>query len=195
PLLVARPGATLKEIRSVAIPGALTTAFLLFRLLLDERGISLPEVRQTRFDRIMEAVAGGEVDAGLIIHESRFTYVDHGLVSLIDLGDWWEQQTGEPIPLGGILARRDLPVEACRRVDEAIRLSLRHARAREDDVIAYVRAHAQEMSESVMRSHIALYVNEFSDDLGDAGERAVHVLLERGARAGWTPPAPADLFT
>jgi len=194
PLMVARPGNTLESIRSVAIPGPMTTAYLLLRLLLADRGLPLPQIRELRFDRIIGSVEHGEVDAGLIIHESRFTYRDHGLESVVDLGDWWESATGRPIPLGGILARRDLSPAACQRIDDAIRASLAHARAREGDVIDYVRAHAQEMDESVMRSHIALYVNEFSDDLGDEGAEAVRVLLQRAAAAGWAPAAPADLF-
>lgn len=194
PLVVARPGSALEGVRSVAIPGQMTTAYLLLRLLFADRGLSLPEVRTLRFDRILDAVARNDVEAGLIIHESRFTYRDHGLVSLVDLGEWWEEATGHPIPLGGILARRDLPVEACQRVDESIRLSLAHARAHEDEIIGYVREHAQEMDEQVMRSHIALYVNEFSDDLGTEGEAAIRVLLERGSKAGWTPAAPVDPF-
>lgn len=194
PLLVARPGASLERVRSVAIPGRLTTAYLLLRLLLADRDLTLPEMRELRFDRILAAVARGEVDAGLIIHESRFTYPDHGLVSLVDLGAWWERVTGQPIPLGGILARRDIPADECTQINDAIRRSLAHARTREGEIIGYVREHAQEMDESVMRRHIALYVNEFSDDLGEEGKAAIRVLLERGTKAGWTPPAPSELF-
>jgi len=194
PLVVARPGTALAGVRSMAIPGQLTTAYLLLRLLLADRKLVMPEIHQMRFDGIIAAVERGDVDAGLIIHESRFTYRDHGLISLIDLGDWWEEVTGRPIPLGGILARRDLPVEECRRIDDAIRRSLEHARAHEDDVIDYVREHAQEMDERVMRNHIELYVNGFSDDLGDEGEEAIRVLLDRATRAGWAPQAPSDLF-
>ncbi|TAM76145.1 1,4-dihydroxy-6-naphthoate synthase [bacterium] len=194
PLVVARPGVVLERLRSVAIPGQMTTAYLLLRLLFADLGLPLPEVRPLRFDGIIGAVEQGDVEAGLIIHESRFTYRDHGLVCLVDLGEWWEEVTGHPIPLGGILARRDLPVEECRRVNESIRRSLAHARAHESEIIGYVREHAQEMDEHVMRNHIALYVNEFSDDLGTEGEAAIRVLLERGTKAGWTPAAPADLF-
>ncbi|TAM62152.1 1,4-dihydroxy-6-naphthoate synthase [bacterium] len=194
PLVVARPGLALERVRSVAIPGQLTTAYLLLRLLLAERGLESPQVRMLRFDRILGAVERGEVDAGLIIHESRFTYREHGLRSLLDLGEWWEETTGRPIPLGGILARRDLPARQRAAVETSIRRSLAHARTHEDDVIGYVREHAQEMDEHVMRSHITLYVNDFSDDLGAEGEGAVRALLERGAKAGWTPAAPADPF-
>ena len=123
-----------------------------------------------RFDRIIDAVANGEVDAGLIIHESRFTYRDAGLISIVDLGEWWENMTLLPIPLGAIFVRNDIGDGAkCRRSNAAIRRSLAFARENEDAVMPYVREHAVEMSDDVMRAHIELYVNEFTDDLGETG--------------------------
>ena len=129
------------------------------------------------YSDIMPAVARGEVDAGLIIHESRFTYADHGLVSLVDLGEWWEKETGAPIPLGGIVARRSLGEEMIGRIEAAIRESVERAFADPSASADYVAAHAQEMDPGVMRQHIALYVNEYSVDVGEQGSRAIETLL------------------
>jgi 1,4-dihydroxy-6-naphthoate synthase len=132
----------------------------------------------------------------LIIHEGRFTYAAKGLVRLQDLGEFWEATTGAPIPLGGIVARRTLPAAVRRELDRLVRASVEHALARRPAVSAWVRAHAQEMDEAVMRQHIDLYVNEFSVALGEAGRRAVRTLLEVHART--TPGAPRlgdEVFT
>lgn len=166
-----------------AIPGRMTTAYALLRLALG-RDQSIVEMR---FDRIVDAVVNEEVAAGLIIHESRFTYRDAGLVEVIDLGDWWEHETGNPIPLGAILVRRDVSDAATRTIDDAIRRSLAFAREHEDKIIDYVRAHAFEMNDDVMRAHIGLYVNEYSDDLGEAGIAAVEDLFARAASAELIP--------
>jgi 1,4-dihydroxy-6-naphthoate synthase len=162
-----------------AIPGRLTTANLLLRLFLPgaDPGIEM------QYDRIMPAVASGEVDAGLIIHESRFTYPQYGLVQLVDLGEWWERTTGSPIPLGAIVARRSLG-ETASRIEELIRESVQVAFSRPDLSADYVRRNAQEMSPEVCRQHIQLYVNDFSVDVGDEGERAVLELMRRAAEAG-----------
>jgi 1,4-dihydroxy-6-naphthoate synthase len=179
PLLVAREPlapAALRRAR-VAIPGRLTTANLLLRLW----GPELPAGVEMVYSEILPAVASGEADAGLIIHESRFTYREHGLVPLVDLGEWWEAETGAPIPLGAIVARRSLGGPTIRAVEEAIRASVEHALRHPADSAAYVRAHAREMDEAVQRQHVALYVNEFSVDLGAEGERAVAELLRRCA--------------
>jgi 1,4-dihydroxy-6-naphthoate synthase len=191
PLVVARPGPDGKAPRldafkpntCIAIPGAMTTAFLLLRLALQRPIDAIP----MRFDRIVDAVARGDVDAGLIIHESRFTYRQAGLVQVEDLGEWWERETGHPIPLGAILARRDLAPELTAAAGDAIRTSLDFARAHESDVAPYVREHAFEMDESVMRAHIDLYVNDYSRDLGSDGIAAIDALFELGAGAGLIP--------
>jgi len=140
-----------------------------------------------RFDRIVDAVTRGEADAGLIIHESRFTYEKAGLVLVEDLGAWWERETGLPIPLGAILARRDLSIDDEELLQSTIRASLAFARANEAAVAPYVREHATEMDEDVMRAHIALYVNEFTDDIGDEGIKAVHQLFELAGEARILP--------
>jgi 1,4-dihydroxy-6-naphthoate synthase len=198
PLVVARPGAAgaaggldaLPRDARIAIPGRMTTAFLLLRLALSFE----PDVVVMRFDRIVEAVAKGQVDAGLIIHESRFTYAAAGLVRVADLGEWWEQETGRPIPLGGILARRDLDDGEAARIDEAIGASLSFARTREPEVASYVRAHAFEMDEAVMRAHIDLYVNGYTDDVGADGIAAVDELFARASRAGLIPEGTRPAF-
>src|SRR6185312_11923100 len=126
-------------------------------------------------------------DAGLIIHESRFTYQEAGLVQVIDLGDWWEGQTGMPIPLGAILARGDLDDAAAAKINDAIVRSLRFARENDSAVMKYVREHATEMQEDVMRKHIALYVNEYSEDVGEQGIAAVKELFSRAHAARIIP--------
>lgn len=194
PLLVCKPGAgkTLADFKKklIAIPGERTTAFLLLRLAMQ----TTAQIIQMRFDQIVEAVANGTVEAGLIIHESRFTYEDAGLVAVIDLGEWWEKETGLPIPLGAILARNDLSEEQAQGINEAIRASLRFAREHEPKIMDYVRQHAAETSEDVMRQHIDLYVNEFTDDLGDEGMRAVRELFTRAHKANLIPESTEPKF-
>ena len=185
PLLVAPPAQSPPLFadfarKRIAIPGERTTAFLLLQLALGVR----PKSVQMRFDRIIPAVASGEVDAGLVIHESRFTYRDAGLISIADLGEWWETTTLLPIPLGAILVRNDVGEEAAHAIDAAIRRSLAFARANEAAVMPYVREHAVEMSDEVMRAHIDLYVNEFTEHLGESGRVAVHALFSRAHDAG-----------
>jgi 1,4-dihydroxy-6-naphthoate synthase len=185
PLLVARPSgspALFSEFanRRIAIPGERTTAFMLLQMVLGRR----LKTTQMRFDRIVPAIVEGRVDAGLVIHESRFTYRDAGLISIADLGEWWETMTLLPIPLGAILVRNDVDDDAARSIDAAIRRSLAFARSNEPTVMPYVREHSVEMSEEVARQHIALYVNEFTDDLGEAGVEAVHALFARAHDAG-----------
>jgi 1,4-dihydroxy-6-naphthoate synthase len=176
PLIVGRPGMRLENLRRarIAIPGRHTTANLLLRLFQP----AVPPGTEMEYSRIMPAVAAGEADAGLLIHESRFTYSEHGLECLVDLGEWWEEETGSPIPLGGIVARRSLgPLIPL--LEDAIRRSVVHAFENPGDSSEYVRAHAQEMDPEVSRQHIALYVNDYSIDLGVDGQAAVEELLAR----------------
>jgi 1,4-dihydroxy-6-naphthoate synthase len=169
PLVVAREERSLDS-GLVAIPGRETTAFALFRLAYPEHG----EVVELRYDRILAAVEHGEADAGLIIHESRFTYADHGLVKIADLGEWWEAETGLPVPLAGICVRSD--IEGAGEIEAAVRASVEYAFAHPEASRDYVRAHSQELSDEVCDQHIALYVNEFSVDLGDEGLAAIERL-------------------
>ena len=192
PLIVARPGTRIEDLRSgtVAIPGKLTTAWLLLQLF--DRGLN--NVVVMTFDRIMQAVADGTVTAGLIIHESRFTYPLYKLDMLLDLGEWWERYSSLPIPLGGILGKRSLGTETLMTVEKAIRESLRYARAHPAEVLAYVKEHSQEMDETFMMSHIDLYVNDFSRDLGDEGVAAVRRLFAEAEKRGIFPSSDMPLF-
>lgn len=193
PLLVGREAfdpANLKGKR-IALPGRYTTATLLLRLFDPD----LTDFVYLPFHEIMSAVALGTVDAGVIIHESRFTYQALGLTRLLDLGRWWEEETGHPIPLGGIAAKRSLGRTTLLALEEALSASVLHAFADPALPWPYIRAHSQEMSEEVCNSHIKLYVNDFSVRLGEEGEAAVRVLLDRAASAGIIPPSKEPLFT
>jgi 1,4-dihydroxy-6-naphthoate synthase len=187
--LVLTNGRTDLDGATVAGPGDRTTAYLLFRLWSAERPPARVEV--VPFDRIMPGVADGTYDAGLVIHEARFTYPRYGLTALADLGEWWEKDTGLPIPLGAILARKGTvdPAEAA----EWIRTSVSMAWANPDAGRDFVLANAQEMEPDVVQQHIALYVNEFTLDLGREGHAAADALLGRAAAAGLTPPVKLNL--
>lgn len=192
PLLVSREPldpARLKG-RPIALPGEYTTAALLLRLF----DPSLENLVYLPFEKIMPAVADGSVAAGVIIHESRFTYQGLGLTKLVDLGQWWEESTGHPIPLGGIVAKRSLGRDVLLALEEALAQSVRHAFANPGLARGYIRAHSQEMSDAVCDAHISVYVNDFSVNLGAEGEAAVRVLLERAAQAGIIKPATGSLF-
>jgi len=192
PLVVARPGVKLEDLGrgTVAIPGKLTTAWLLLRLY----DPALTRVVAMPFERIMPAVADGAVTAGLIIHESRFTYPQYGLEKLLDLGEWWERYSGLPLPLGGILGKRQLGTDVLLRVEEAIRESLRYARSHPGEVLDYGKKHSQEMDASVMRRHIDLYVNDLSLDLGVEGSAAVRRLFAEAERRGIFPTSGKPLL-
>jgi 1,4-dihydroxy-6-naphthoate synthase len=175
PLVVARTPMTMTDATRgrIAIPGRETTAFRLLRLAAPMLG----EVVELRYDEILDAVASGAVDAGLIIHESRFTYAQHGLVRVIDLGDWWERETGLPVPLAGICVRSDIDPATAAAAEHAIRASVQYAFDHPEASRAYVRAHAKELSDEVCAQHIALYVNRHSLDVGDDGLRAIERLV------------------
>ncbi|MDQ6418757.1 1,4-dihydroxy-6-naphthoate synthase [Paenibacillus sp. LHD-117] len=171
--------------KRVAVPSERSTAYLLFRLWAEQQvpgGVG--EIIVMPFHEIMPAVRDGLMDAGLVIHEARFTYGDYGLHMLTDLGSWWEADTGLPIPLGAIIARRELDGDA---ISGWIRSSLDYAWSHPDASSAYVMEHAQELSPQVVQSHIELYVNDFSRDLGDAGYAAIESLLGRAAEQGLVP--------
>ena len=183
PLIVSKKHQQIKDLkgRKIAIPGKLTTAFLLLQLLdpsLKERVVAMP------FHRIIDAVRNDEVDAGLIIHESRFTYQAAGLRQVVDLGEWWEQETGLPIPLGGIIAKRGLGGELIRKIESGIRKSLEYAFANRAEPKAYIKKYSQEIEDSVIEQHIGLYVNDYSLDIGDDGLRAVEGLFRMSEEKG-----------
>lgn len=192
PLLVCRDGSSLRSIDElagarVAIPGRHTTAFLLLSTLAP----APREVVPMRFEQVMPAVARGEVDAGLVIHESRFTFRDHGLRELADLGVLWERATGGPLPLGVIAARRDLPATTFAAIGALLRASVELAWEEPWRVQPFVRAHSQELSDEVCARHIGLYVNDFTAELGPKGRAAIDQLLQRGRAAGLLPAGPS----
>jgi len=199
PLVLTGPGASADPAdlagRTVAVPSERSTAYLLFRLWAEQAVPGgLGKIVVLPFHEIMPAVRDGVVDAGLVIHEARFTYQNYGLRSLADMGEAWEAATGLPIPLGAIVARRSLGQERLRELASAIRASVEHAWARPEDSRDYVLAHSQEMDPAVADQHIALYVNDFTADLGPDGYAAVHGLLDRAAAAGLVPAvAPGAL--
>ncbi|MEW5744904.1 MAG: 1,4-dihydroxy-6-naphthoate synthase [Nitrospirota bacterium] len=168
---------------TVAIPGRYTTAFLLLKLYFSE-SFNLRRVNTLSmpFHEIVGAVREGRADAGLIIHESRFTYKEHGLAKVIDLGEWWEKETGLPIPLGGIVAAKSLGAEVIGTIEDLIRESIRYSLDHRDEVMPYLRHHAQELSGEVIMKHVALYVNDYSIDIGDDGRAALDELLKRAER-------------
>ena len=174
----------------IAIPGKYTTANFLC-------GLAFPKAQdktELLFSDIEGAVLDGRFDAGLIIHENRFTYEAKGLRKIIDLGEYWESTTGAPIPLGGIAISRALSPDVQQTMNRVMRRSVEYALAHPDASRSFVRAHAQEMSDDVMRRHIALYVNEYSVSLGAEGRRAIDTLFDRAAAAGLRPRLEDDVF-
>lgn len=191
PLLVAGCERSPKELAAmrIAIPGRLTTAALLLKMFL-------PDCRnlvEMRFDRIMSAVSGGEVDAGVIIHESRFTYREHGLLCVQDLGLWWEKSSGMPIPLGCIAAKRSLGKEKITIIDKAIRSSVDYGFSHPDACLPYIQSKSQELEPTVVQSHIDLYVNDFSRDLGREGFMAIETFMDRAREARALPESLQSL--
>lgn len=171
--------------RRVAVPSERSTAYLLFRLWAAKHvpgGVG--EIIVMPFHEIMPAVRAGSIDAGLVIHEARFTYQTYGLTLSADLGSWWEEETNLPIPLGAIIARRSLDLPA---IAEWIRASVKYAWAHPQVSQEYVMCHAQELSPEVAQAHIDLYVNEFSENLGETGFKAITALLSRASQQGLVP--------
>jgi 1,4-dihydroxy-6-naphthoate synthase len=176
PLIVARPGKKLEDLARgiVGVPGGYTTAKLLLDLY-EDRPL---QVRNMVFDQIMPALARGEIDYGVIIHEGRFTYESYGLASLLDLGSWWEKKTGLSLPLGGIAIKRSLGKEMAEKIENGIRESIFYAREHPGQAWDYIRGYAQEMNPDVIQSHIDLYVNEETIRLSEEGEKAIHTLFD-----------------
>lgn len=194
PLLISRRPIAQDEVAAgrlrIAIPGRYTTANLLL-------GLAFPAATNTTamvFSEIESAVQEGRVDAGVIIHENRFTYEARGLRKVVDLGEFWEAATGHPIPLGGIVMRRSWPADLQTAMNRILRRSVEYAFAHRDETLPFVRAHAQDMDDAVMFKHIDLYVNNFSIDLGADGRRAVETLFARGYAAGVLPSVTGRLF-
>lgn len=171
--------------KRIAVPSERSTAYLLFRLWAEQQVTDgVGEIIVMPFHEIMPAVRDGIVDAGLVIHEARFTYQTYGLSQLVDLGNWWEEDTGLPIPLGAIIAKRSLDLKA---IASWIRQSVEYAWVNPEASKGYVMCHAQEMSPEVAKAHVNLYVNEFSANLGEDGYAAIQALLNRAADCGLVP--------
>jgi 1,4-dihydroxy-6-naphthoate synthase len=180
------------EIRNplIGIPGKYTTANFLL-------GLAFPEATnkvELVFNDIEDAVLEGRVDVGLIIHENRFTYQDKGLKKIIDLGDYWEKQTGCAIPLGGIVANRNLSTDVQHKINRVLRRSVEYAFANPKSGLDFIRQHAQEMSEEVMYKHIELYVNKYSVELGEEGRKAIKLLFDTALEKGIIPEIKEELF-
>ena len=194
PLLISRRPISPEEVAAghlrIAIPGKYTTANFLLSLAFPHA----MNKSECLFSDIEDGVLDGRFDAGLIIHENRFTYADRGLKKIIDLGEFWESETGAAIPLGGIVISRRLSADVRQRVNRVMRRSVEYAFANRDASLPFVRAHAQAMSDEVMCKHIDLYVNDYSVDLGADGRRAVEVLFERARVSGVIPDMKEGLF-
>ena len=176
--------------KKVAIPGKLTTANMLLSLNNSLKG----ERVEMLFDEVMPAVQDGKVDAGVVIHEGRFTYEKFGLKKVLDLGQWWENTTNLPLPLGAIAVRRDLGMEVALQLEKAIQASLAYVQKNPDEATAYIKEHAQEMDNSVIGEHISTFVNEFSMELGTDGEFAIQTLLEKGFQLAGKPMPTLPMF-
>jgi 1,4-dihydroxy-6-naphthoate synthase len=187
PLLVARQDLTPKELigKTIAVPGQMTTAYLVLNLLLGKGRFAHHVVR---FDQILDRVASGEFEAGLIIHEGQLTYHKQALSRVLDLGQWWHEQTGLPLPLGGNCIRRDLGADAMREVTGILKRSIEFSLAHRTEAVQHAFRYARDMGSELADEFIGMYVNDWTLDYGDVGRRAVTELLSRGAEAGVVPP-------
>lgn len=196
PLVVAKEAFDAGDLsrKRIATPGKLTTAHLLFQLFANSKNIQPSQFVPMPFSEIMDSVKNSRVDAGLIIHEGRFTYQAYGLKEVIDLGQWWERETGFLIPLGCIIAKRELGKDLISRIDSCIRESILYAINHRDEPAAYIKRHSAELQDSVIGQHINLYVNAYSLDLGDRGISSVKALLKMAEDKGIIGISDKDLF-
>ena len=184
PMVIARQPMTLDELKGklIAVPGTMTTAFLGLKLLApDFKHEVVP------FDKIIDAVTEGSVDAGLIIHEGQLTYERAGLHKIVDLGEWWCERTGLPLPLGGNVIRRDLPPDVIRRTSALLKASIQYALDHRQEALAYALSFARDMDEKLADKFVGMYVNELTLDYGEQGRTAVRLLLDEGHAAGIIP--------
>jgi 1,4-dihydroxy-6-naphthoate synthase len=195
PMLISDVGISISDLKNnpdytIGIPGKYTTANFLL-------GLAFPEAKnkiELVFSDIENAILEGRVDIGLIIHENRFTYQDKGLKKIIDLGDYWEKQTGCAIPLGGIVVNRELPIDVQLKINRVLRRSVEFAFQNPKSGLEYIRSHAQEMSEEVMYKHIDLYVNKYSFELGDEGRKAIKLLFDTATEKHVIPKIEGNIF-
>jgi 1,4-dihydroxy-6-naphthoate synthase len=192
PMVVARRAMTIDDLRSarIAVPGTLTTAFLTLRLLLP--GGFTFEVLP--FDQILAAVAAGRYDAGLIIHEGQLTFHNEGLSLVVDLGVWWQEKTGLPLPLGGNVVHRDLGADTIRQISQLLKESIRYALAHRDTALEYALRYARDMDKALADRFVGMYVNDWTLDYGPRGREAVRRLLDAGYQAGIIPSPAAVEF-
>jgi 1,4-dihydroxy-6-naphthoate synthase len=192
PMVVARRPLTVEDLRTarIAVPGTMTTAFLTLRLLLPE-GFAHEVIP---FDQILGAVAEGKYDAGLIIHEGQLTFQNQGLHLVTDLGVWWQERTGLPLPLGGNVVRRDLGPETIRQISRLLKESIRYGLEHRDDALAYALRYARDMDKGLADRFVGMYVNDWTLDYGPRGREAVRRLLEEAHRAGVIPKPVAVEF-
>jgi 1,4-dihydroxy-6-naphthoate synthase len=197
PMIVARRPMKLDELASarIAVPGTLTTAYLTLRQLVSSLGRpGAPEHEVVSFDRIIDAVAGGKFDAGLIIHEGQLTFQNQGLHLVVDLGVWWQDRTSLPLPLGGNVVRRDLGREVIGQISRLLKESIRYALAHRDDALSYALRYARDMDRALADRFVGMYVNDWTLDYGPRGREAVRRLLDEGHKAGVIPAPVAVEF-
>ena len=190
PILISKSELVVSDSTKIAIPGKYTTANFLLSLAFSEAKNKI----ELLFSDIEDAVLTGKVDAGLIIHENRFTYEQKGLKKIIDLGEYWETLANAPIPLGGIVIKRNFPTDLKQKVNRVLRKSVEYAFANPKSSLNFVKAHAQEMNEEVMYKHIGLYVNDYSIDLGTEGKRAIKLLFDKAQELGVINKIEEEIF-
>jgi 1,4-dihydroxy-6-naphthoate synthase len=186
PLIVSKKNYNIQDLqgKKIAIPGRLTTANLLLQLFSQDYGITFSSIAEMPFHKIMNAVGREDMDAGLVIHEGRFTYPSYSLKKVIDLGEWWEKETGLPLPLGGILAKNNLGRDLIKEVDSIIKKSIEYSFNNRVEPKSYIKKHSQELADEVIEQHINLYVNKYSLDISEEGLSAVRELLKRAEKRG-----------
>ena len=192
PMVVAREPLTVDQLKTkrIAIPGTLTTAFLTLKLLLGDRF----EFGVVPFDQILDKVEKGEYDAGLIIHEGQLTYASHGLKLVVDLGVWWQDRTGLPLPLGGNVVRRDLGDELLIKISKLLRQSIRHGLQHRREAMEYALKYGRDLNMDLADRFVGMYVNDWTIDYGERGRAAVRLLLGEGAEKGFVPALPSVDF-
>jgi len=195
PMLISNAEISISDLENnpgykIGIPGKYTTANFLL-------GLAFPNATNKEelvFSEIEDALLDDKIDIGLIIHENRFTYQNKGLKKIIDLGDYWEKKTGCAIPLGGIVANRNLPLDVQYKINRVLKKSVEFAFANPKSGLDFIRSHAQEMSEEVMYKHIDLYVNKYSLDLGEEGRKAIKLLFDTALEKGIIPGIKGNIF-